>query len=173
MLSAPHPSLSHALKSVSLLPADSSLATHRLMTPSAAGGPESTVMFVPSPSSSCRIRWVLNLSSNTHTLRIPPSSDTGQLPLTSFSSTEPSELLTATGGDAILGGWLDGLSDEPEGGEMDSKRGCEYDESGFEMLNSASRATHTFGSASEQKLQWRVEVKRPEAESAWQHTARA
>lgn len=140
-------------------------------------------MLVPSPSSSCRIRWILNLSTtaatphphthtHSHTLSGQPTADFdpfGQLPLSPLSTADPVTLIHATGGDPIVGGRLDGLSDEPA--SDDGGMGWEY-ESDFGGLEGAA-AMAVLAASSEQKLRWRVEVQRPAMDREWQHLERA
>ena len=129
-------------------------------------------MLIPSPSSSCRIRWILDLSLNavdahSRNLNVLRSFDSAHLPLTP-SLVGSGDWAEVTGGDSIIGGWLDGLTTEFEESTRESKKPWRYisEYGGFED------ATRTdFTSSSEQKLRWSVEVRRPSVESEWQQHA--
>ena len=133
-----------------------------------------STMLVPSPSSSCRIRWVLNLSltpahsahdvSSGHPLSDSLQQQQQQRPQyvlptsTTTSSSEQGDLMGDLCGDPVLGGRLDGLSDEPDEGNGGGDAQYRVEYGGFDgdlWLGSMTWAR------SEQKLRWRVELQSP------------
>ena len=162
---SPHPSHLHWL---STLPASfnaSAIAAQQL-TPIASTGAECTVTLAPTPSSSCRIRWVLNLNalsplSHTRSMRVPSWDNGAQLASTALVD-DSNDAVDASRSGLILGGRLDGLNDEPE--EHDCLRaqqcGASYD--ACEGVTSSS---------SEQRLRWCVEVRRSSVAPDWQQRA--
>ena len=132
-----------------------------------------------SPSSSCRLRWVLNLNLNLngaahthytqHTSTVHTAAGTGA---TADSTLQPPRSLSLTqcghdeyaGGEPVLGGRLDGLSDSPEhagGGGAGEKCQQAYEENygGFE-----GHGLTLCGALSLQRVRWSVELRQPSVE---------
>ena len=96
--------------------------------------------------------------------------DSVQLPL------KPLEVVSGdwanlTGGDSIMGGWLDGLTDESEEGEREREKWRNHSSN---HGSSEDAARTVFASTSEHKVRWRVEVRQPNVVlERQQHAAQA